>query len=79
MNKEDELTIELTKKKAEEMVIKKELETAKQSFIKDLENGVGDELRNDLNYINKPIKLKKPFKLRMKLFFYKLNKVLGNN
>ena len=77
MNIDKELTEELMKLHQEEFVIKQELENHKKRFIDDLNNGLGDEIRN-IKELNKPIKLRKPFKLKMKEFFARISKVLGN-
>jgi hypothetical protein len=78
MNLDKELTLELAKNKADEFVIKKELDLAKQQLINDLKNGLGDEMKTDFKDLNKPIKLRKPFKLKVKEFFNRISKVLGN-
>lgn len=77
MNIDKELTEELMKLHQEEFVIKQELENHKKRFIDDLNNGLGDEIRN-IKELNKPIKLRKPFKLKMNEFFARISKVLGN-
>lgn len=78
MNLDKQLTIELAKNKADEFVIKKELELAKQQFIDELDDSLGEEIRRQvLAEMNKPIKYKKPFKLKLKEFFNRINKVLG--
>lgn len=77
MNLDKELTLELAKNKADEFVIKKELDFAKQQLINDLNNGLGEELKTNFKELNKPIKLKKPFRLKLKEFFNRISKVLG--
>lgn len=77
MNIDNELTEELMKLHQEEFVIKQELENHKKRFIDDLNNGLGDEIRN-IKELNKPIKLRKPFKMRIREFFDRISKVLGN-
>lgn len=77
MNIDNELTEELMKLHQEEFVIKQELENHKKRFIDDLNNGLGDEIRN-IKELNKPIKLRKPFKLKIREFFDRISKVLGN-
>lgn len=78
MNKNDELTKELAKNKADEYVIKKELEYSKKDFIEYLKSGKGDEIKKfDFVIENKPIKYHKPFKLKIKEFFQKISKVIG--
>ena len=71
-----EITMELAKNKADEIIVRQELDSAKQQFINELNNGLGEELR--MGIINKPIKLKKPFKLKVKEFFNRISKTLGN-
>lgn len=73
MIKNDELTKELAKNKADEYVIKMELERSKKNFINDLENGIGKEIKEfDFYSGNLPINYHKSFKLRIKEFFRKL-------
>jgi hypothetical protein len=78
MNLDKELTIELAKNKADEIIIKKELDLAKQQLINDLNNGLGQELKTNFKELNKPIRLRKPFKLKIKEFLNRISKVLGN-
>lgn len=77
MNIDNELTEELMKLHQEEFVIKQELENNKKRFIDDLNNGLGEEIRN-IKELNRPIKLRKPFKLKIREFFDRISKVLGN-
>ena len=49
MNKNDELTVELAKNKADEYVIKKELEIAKRDFINLLQNNFSEEIKTTNN------------------------------
>ena len=78
MNKNDELTIELAKNKADEFVVKKELEIAKRDFINSLQNDFGEELKTTNNsYYIKPIRIKKPFKYKVRDFFNNISKVFG--
>lgn len=72
-----EITLELAKNKTDEIIVKQELDLAKRKLIEDLENGLGEEMKMDFKDLNKPIKLKKPFSLKVKDFFNKINKVLG--
>ena len=76
MEIDKEITLEIAKNKADEFVIKKELDLAKQQFINDLKNGLGEEIKTNFKDLNKPIKLKKPF--RLKEFFKRISRVLGN-
>ena len=78
MEIDKEITLEIAKNKADEFVIKKELDLAKQKFINDLKNGLGEEIKTNFKDLNKPIKLKKPFRLKVKEFFKRISKVLGN-
>lgn len=78
MNKNDELTVELAKNKADEFVVKKELEIAKRDFINSLQNDFGEELKTTNNsYYIKPIRIKKPFKYKVRDFFNNISKVFG--
>lgn len=77
MNIDNELTEELMKLHQEEFVIKQELENNKKRFIDDLNNGLGEEIRN-IKELNRPIKLRKPFKMKIREFFDRISKVLGN-
>jgi hypothetical protein len=78
MNKNDELTVELAKNKADEFVVKKELEIAKRDFINSLQNGFGEEIKTTNNsYYIKPIRIKKPFKYKVRDFFNNISKVFG--
>lgn len=78
MEIDKEITLEIAKNKADEFVIKKELDLAKQQFINDLKNGLGEEIKTNFKDLNKPIKLKKPFRLKVKEFFKRISRVLGN-
>jgi len=71
-----EITMELAKNKADEIIVRQELDSAKQQFINELNNGLGEELK--MGVINKPIRLKKPFKLKVKEFFSRISKTMGN-
>ena len=78
MNKNDELTVELAKNKADEFVVKKELEIAKRDFINSLQNGFGEEIKTtDNSYYIKPIRIKKPFRYKVRDFFNNISKVFG--
>jgi hypothetical protein len=73
---DNEIAKEIAKNKADEIIAKKELDLAKQQLINDLNNGLGQEIK--INAINKPIRIKKPFKIKIREFFEKFNKTLGN-
>ena len=78
MNKNDELAVELAKNKADEFVVKKELEIAKRDFINSLQNGFGEEIKTTNNsYYLKPIRIKKPFRYKVRDFFNNISKVFG--
>ena len=78
MNKNDALTVELAKNKADEFVVKKELEIAKRDFINSLQNSFGEEIKTTNNsYYLKPIRIKKPFRYKVRDFFNNISKVFG--
>ena len=78
MNKNDELTVELAKNKADEYVIKKELEIAKRDFINLLQNDFSEEIKTTNNsYYIKPVRIKKPFRYKVRDFFNNISKVFG--
>ena len=78
MNKNDALTVELAKNKADELVVKKELEIAKRDFINSLQNSFGEEIKTTNNsYYLKPIRIKKPFRYKVRDFFNNISKVFG--
>lgn len=77
MRTNNEIAIEIAKNKTDEMLVKKELDTAKESFIKKLENGLGEEIKTCGNtYYTKPIKIKKSFIQKIKEFFNKLFSII---
>ena len=78
MNKNDALTVELAKNKADEFVVKKELEIAKRDFINSLQNDFGEEIKTTYtSYYIKPIRIKKPFRYKVRDFFNNISKVFG--
>ena len=78
MNKNDALTVELAKNKADEFVVKKELEIAKRDFINSLQNSFGEEIKTTNNsYYIKPVRIKKPFRYKVRDFFNNISKVFG--
>ena len=78
MNKNDALTVELAKNKADEFVVKKELEIAKRDFIKSLQNSFGEEIKTTNNsYYIKPVRIKKQFRYKGRDFFNNISKVFG--
>lgn len=73
-----ELKIELAKNRADEFLIKKELDDSKRDFIKSLNNGLGKEIRSfDISSYNVKQKIKTPFGKRTKMFFGKIKKIIG--
>ena len=76
MNLDKELTLEIAKNKADEIIVRKELDLAKKQLIDDLNGSLGEELK--MGSLNKPIKIKKPFFSKIKEFFQRINRTLGN-
>ena len=73
-----ELVKELAKNKADEIIAKQELDSAKNKFIEEVNNGFDKEIiKMNLNELNKPIKIKRPFGYKVKQFFKRINKVIG--
>ena len=61
-----------------EYVIKKELEIAKRDFINLLQNNFSEEIKTTNNsYYLKPIRIKKPFRYKVRDFFNNISKVFG--
>lgn len=77
MANDKEIALELAKNKTDEIIVKQELNSAKDKFINDLKNTFGEEMKMDFKELNKPIKLKKPFPMKIKEFLNKINNVLG--
>ena len=77
MANDKEIALELAKNKTDEIIVKQELNSAKDKFINDLKNTFGEEMKMDIKELNKPIKLKKPFSMKIKEFLNKINNVLG--
>ena len=77
MANDKEIALELAKNKTDEIIVKQELNSAKDKFINDLKNTFGEEMKMDFRELNKPIKLKKPFSMKIKEFLNKINNVLG--
>lgn len=77
MANDKEIALELAKNKTDEIIVKQELNSAKDKFINDLKNTFGEEMKMDFKELNKPIKLKKPFSMKIKEFLIKINNVLG--
>ena len=77
MANDKEIALELAKNKTDEIIVKQELNSAKDKFINDLKNTFGEEMKMDFKELTKPIKLKKPFSMKIKEFLNKINNVLG--
>ena len=77
MANDKEIALELAKNKTDEIIVKQELNSAKDKFINDLKDTFGEEMKMDFKELNKPIKLKKPFSMKIKEFLNKINNVLG--
>lgn len=77
MANDKEIALEIAKNKTDEIIVKQELNSAKDKFINDLKNTFGEEMKMDFKELNKPIKLKKPFSMKIKEFLNKINNVLG--
>lgn len=77
MANDKEIALEIAKNKTDEIIVKQELNSAKDKFINDLKNTFGEEMKMDFKDLNKPIKLKKPFSMKIKEFLNKINNVLG--
>ena len=77
MANDKEIALELAKNKTDEIIVKQELNSAKDKFINDLKNTFGEEMKMYFKELNKPIKLKKPFSMKIKEFLNKINNVLG--
>ena len=77
MANDKEIALELAKNKTDEIIVKQELNSAKDKFINDLKNTFAEEMKMDFKELNKPIKLKEPFSMKIKEFLNKINNVLG--
>ena len=72
-----EIATELAKNRADEIIVKKELDLVKQRLIDEINNGLGNEMKTSI-IDNKPIRYRKPFGLKIKEFFKRISKTLGN-
>ena len=73
---------ELDKNKNDKVALEAQLEIFKKTFANEIKNnGVGKEMTECIKHCSNPVKIKKPFSLRLKekmnLFKNKLNTVLG--
>ena len=77
MANDKEIALELAKNKTDEIIVKQELNSAKDKFINDLKNTFGEEMKMDFKELKKTIKLKNSFSMKIKEFLNKINNVLG--
>lgn len=78
MNLDSELMEEISKAKSEKEIIKRELEQSKNSFINYLMENGGNEIQEfDFKKQNQPVVYHKPFKMKVKDFIKRINKVIG--
>lgn len=75
-----EMEREINENKQDAIMAEVELQNAKYNFIDEIKNGLGEEIRKYNCYQSKPIKYKKPFKLRFKGIVDKIKYVIfGDN
>lgn len=74
-NYTQEMEREINENKQDAVTAEVELQNAKYNFIEEIRNGLGDEIRK-YNIYQKPIKYKKPFKLRLSEFLNKIKYVI---
>lgn len=74
-NYTQEMEREINENKQDAVTAEVELQNAKYNFIEEIRNGLGDEIRK-YNIYQKPIKYKKPFKLRFSEFLNKIKYVI---
>lgn len=72
----DSIRKEVMTNKQDALIAETELENEKNILVDRFKNGVGNELRNDIQYYTKPIPIKKPFKLKFKAFLDKIRYIL---
>jgi hypothetical protein len=77
MNSDKEIMIELAKNRSDEIIVRQELESEKKKFIESLKNGMGEEIKMNTNELNRPIKYRKPFKMKVQEFLNNTKKVMG--
>jgi hypothetical protein len=73
----NKIAIELAKNRADEIIIAQELDKAKNDFIEQIKlSGIKDEIKvkDDLN---KPIKIKRPWRFKIKQFFERISEIIG--
>ena len=72
----DSIRKEVLNNKQDAMIADAELENEKNNLVERVKNGVGEDLRNNVQYFSRPTSYKKPFRLRFKAFFKKIRYVL---
>ena len=72
----DSIRKEVLNNKQDAMIADAELENEKNILVERVKNGVGEDLRNNVQYFSRPIPYKKPFRLRFKDFFVKIKYIL---
>lgn len=72
----DDLRREIAENKQDALVAETELENEKKKLIDRFKNGVGEDLRDNIQYYSNPIPYKKPFKIRFKTFISKIKYIL---
>ena len=77
MDSRKEIEIEIAKNRADEIVSRRELDAEKKKMIDKMLNGMGDEIRKTSGDIPKPVKIRKPFTVRLWEFFNKINRIFG--
>lgn len=74
---DNQLHKEMVKNQTDKMVSEMELLKDKLDVISKMDKDWFEEITKQEDY-NKPIKIRKPFKLKFSEFLYKLKKVFGN-
>ena len=72
----DSIRKEVLNNKQDAMIADAELENEKNILVERVKNGVGEDLRNNVQYFSRPTPYKKPFRLRFKAFFDKIKYIL---
>lgn len=72
----DSIRKEVLNNKQDAMIADAELENEKNILVERVKNGVGEDLRNNVQYFSRPTPYKKPFRLRSKAFFDKIKYIL---
>ena len=72
----DSIRKEVLNNKQDAMIADAELENEKNILVERVKNGVGEDLRNNVQYFSRPTLYKKPFRLRFKAFLDKIKYIL---